>query len=288
MTDAPSPVPPAPVGRHDAVRCHDAWLRDDLPAWGTAARALFWVALEVPGPWGRTAATESHLDPEFGQWLDQWCSSRGGRLVLVRRPGRHADAHHMASRTLLIASSLAGRPWLGGVEASDPDELRARLDALGDQVLTLTADRHPDWLADQPGALLVCTNAKRDQCCALVGRPIAAAVEQLAPGRVWECSHLGGHRFAPTVLALPTGQVFGRVGVELAEQVLADLDAGVVSTTSAWHDRGRSHLPPADQVADIAVRLGLAGTPVQVDAGELPESCGKSAVPVSVWRLDAG
>jgi hypothetical protein len=48
-------------------------------------------------------------------------------------------------------------------------------------------------------------------CCALRGRPLAAALQARRPGRVWECSHTGGHRFAPIVLALPVGALYGRV-----------------------------------------------------------------------------
>jgi len=58
---------------------------------------------------------------------------------------------------------------------------------------------------------LVCAHSKRDVCCAVRGRPLAAALEARRPGRVWECSHTGGHRFAPIVLALPVGALYGRV-----------------------------------------------------------------------------
>lgn len=205
--------------------------------------------------------------------------------MLIRRPGRHADAHTSWRGRLLVASSLAGTPWLGGADLPDLAALAERVESL-DRVASLTEDDHPGWLSAEPGTLLVCTNARRDQCCALVGRPIAAAVAALAPGRVWECSHLGGHRFAPTVLALPTGQVLARVGTSLAQQALEDLDQGRLTTTTPRHDRGRSHLPPDQQVADIAARLGLPGAPVQRDTGVLPESCGKSAVPVAAWGLE--
>ncbi|HEU5385864.1 MAG TPA: sucrase ferredoxin [Streptosporangiaceae bacterium] len=47
---------------------------------------------------------------------------------------------------------------------------------------------------------LVCTNGKRDRCCAVRGRPVAAAIADATGWDTWESSHLGGHRFAATAL----------------------------------------------------------------------------------------
>ena len=74
------------------------------------------------------------------------------------------------------------------------------------------------------------------------------------PDRVWESSHLGGHRFAPTALALPTGQLLGRLTGSLALAALAALAHGQVVCPGPDHDRGRSHFAPARQVAEAFVR----------------------------------
>ena len=50
---------------------------------------------------------------------------------------------------------------------------------------------------------LVCTNGKRDACCARDGLPVARALAALRPDEAWECSHLGGHRFAANVALAP-------------------------------------------------------------------------------------
>ena len=84
--------------------------RADVSAYGTAARAEFWLAVEQTGPWGRSAATESHLPADLGRQLDEECSRRGGRLSLLRAPGPHADAHHRADAR--HTRVLRSRPWL--------------------------------------------------------------------------------------------------------------------------------------------------------------------------------
>ena len=47
-----------------------------------------------------------------------------------------------------------------------------------------------------------------------------AIEEQLGHGEVWQCSHLGGHRFAATVVHLPSGIQYGRLRVEHVRQLL--------------------------------------------------------------------
>ena len=44
--------------------------------------------------------------------------------------------------------------------------------------------------------LLVCTHGVHDTCCAVRGRPVAAALARRWPEATWECSHVGGDRFA--------------------------------------------------------------------------------------------
>ena len=99
----------------------------------------------------------------------------------------------------------------------------------------------------------MCANGKRDACCAIVGRPVAAAAAEAHPGRVWETTHLGGHRFAPTAVALPSGWTFGRLTAESAGR--RSTRSGPASSTS--RGRGRSVWPGPGQVAELAVRRHL-------------------------------
>lgn len=62
--------------------------------------------------------------------------------------------------------------------------------------------------------VLVCSHGTRDVCCGSGGTRLALDVhDTLAEAgiHVWRTSHLGGHRFAPTALLLPTGTMWGRL-----------------------------------------------------------------------------
>ena len=73
-----------------------------------------------------------------------------------------------------------------------------------------------------------------------------AALEALRPGRVWQASHLGGCRFAPTVLVLPLGLMYGRVPPSATPELVAAAEADEVIGTLL---RGRIGMPPAAQAA---------------------------------------
>jgi hypothetical protein len=112
--------------------------------------------------------------------------------------------------------------------------------------------------APQERTYLVCTNGARDPCCAIRGPAVALALDRIRPGQVYECSHLGGHRFAANVLVLPDGLCFGRLAARSAPALAGELDAGRLPLE---HLRGRTAYEPEQQAAEILVRrrLELAG-----------------------------
>ncbi len=272
VIDAESPVLSHATSALDA--CSVLTQHADLSAYGTAARARFWVALEQNGPWGRSAATDSHLDRGVGGHLERSCAESGGRLILIRRPGSHADPpaaapQRDAARRCYLAwtggssgDQRIPRPWLRTVLLDSPEQLlNVDLEALarGDLAgLTPTLA----GLSECPPVLLVCTNGRRDVCCAVRGRPVAAAGHAADPGRVWECSHTGGHRFAPTGVLLPWGRTLARLDLLEARTLLDSADTGHLppGLLGARHDRGSSALTPAGQAAESTVRTMLGET----------------------------
>jgi hypothetical protein len=319
----------AAVGNHGRSKpdaCSVLWDNAQASALGTAPAATFWVALEQNGPWGRQAATQSHLDPGVGKALDRMCQQAGGRFMLIRRPGTHAVGHHDRPQRVYLACGLAGRPWLLEADLDDPARL-ARLPrtALAGGDIDAVQDAMPELELSASPVLLVCTNARRDVCCAVRGRPVALESSLRRPDQVWECSHTGGHRFAPTGVLLPYGQAFARLS---SRSAVAAVDAATrgevpVELLGAEYDRGRSLLPAPGQAAESVVRqqiqelslLALSTTArprpgrentwqcrvSHVDgrhwdvvavrgsgANDRPESCGKDPVPTWEWLVFSG
>ena len=67
---------------------------------------------------------------------------------------------------------------------------------------------------------------------------------------VWECTHVGGDRFAANMVVLPTGDMFGRLDADTAPDVLTAYAAGRLL---AEHHRGRSGTTPVEQAVTALV-----------------------------------
>ncbi len=109
--------------------------------------------------------------------------------------------------------------------------------------------------------LLVCTHGRRDAACGKLGYGPYEGLRCRyagAPGeglRVWRVSHLGGHRFAPTLLDLPEGRLWGHLESEVLEDLV--LRGGPVDGLRRFY-RGWAGLGFYEQVVEreVFVREG--------------------------------
>lgn len=224
---------------------------------GTAPRANGWVAIEQWGPYGHDALLDSHFPRPVGEWLKGQLAALTIKPLLIRPAGAHADTKGArAPRRVFLASSIPGSSTLASFTIQHPDELYEV------DFHAITAGRidqaYPGTQIESEPLLLICSHAKRDICCAQRGRPIAKKLARrlelagMSPQQaVWECSHIGGHRFAPVGLQLPHGWVHGRFDIEQAAAIFADAQVGRVSMQNA---RGRSSQDQPTQIAEIAAR----------------------------------
>jgi Sucrase/ferredoxin-like len=263
------------------------------PMAGTAPAAPRWACLEHRGAWPRDVPR--HTDPAIVGFAAR-AAAAGFRLQLIRRPGRRGADDRVR---LYLADTTPPRAHTTIVTVAGPSELL-------DLPLPPQGARLPGRAVHDP-LLLVCTHGRRDRCCALDGRALVRALMDAGEPDVWECSHLGGHRFAPTALVLPTGYLYSRLDVATAVHARKAAELGEVETALC---RGRAAWPTAGQVADLAVRMAtgircadaltVTGTTVhgrdgaawRVDVRERvsaphPASCGAAALPVAFLEVVA-
>lgn len=229
----------------DDFRCTAASLADDEPLAGSAPTDTAWLFVEHPGPWGRRAVADARLPDDVRAFL---AGLEGVRVQLVRRPGGVSGP---GTRVFTARLGLTGAR-VGSTVLDDVADL-VHLD-----VAALAAGADPGLPAYDAPLWLVCTNGRRDRCCAEAGRPVAATLAGHWPEETWETTHLGGHRFAATLLALPSGLALGRLGPADAVRACRDLAAGRVPVDLV---RGRAGLDPRAQVAELHLRreLGVPG-----------------------------
>lgn len=218
-------------------RCAPASERRGDQLFATAAPAERFVLVEQPGAWGRNALRESRLSAAMLAELLARCHGANARLLLIRRAHRPAESRHWA---IVDARPGSEEIWWG---TFDDDADLCSLDPLA-----------PRGVPTRTPAFLVCTHGRRDPCCAGRGWPVAVALTEAFPEQTWQCSHVGGDRFAANVVLLPHGLYHGRVAPEDAVAIARRHVEGRVAIDTL---RGRSCFPPAVQAAQHFARTRL-------------------------------
>jgi Sucrase/ferredoxin-like len=225
---------------------------------------------------------DSELGPHAPPIWRNAMRARGIRVITIRRDLE--THHHRPMKGVRLVHVVAGRP---GTTTS-----RARRRVVDDlhQVVTATeslasgAGPGEGWEDDDAPYALVCTNGRHDPCCATFGRPLARSLRGSDwADRVWECSHIGGDRFAGNLLLLPESLYFGRCDGPAAERVLAGYDAGRLDLP---YFRGRSTFTLVEQAAEHFVRTELALD--ALDAITAAESLGDGQVSVRLADRASG
>ncbi|HET9058620.1 MAG TPA: sucrase ferredoxin [Acidimicrobiales bacterium] len=195
---------------------------------GTAGHYNGFLLVEQPLPWPSDVASIDVLRP-----LSDLCAQHNYRLQAVVRPGGNQGGQRR-----LISYRRAGTGWAAPLlrtevvvgEADLESATRALLEespaaqqtvpsaagSAGGPSASGSAGGRPPAVLD----LLVCTHGRRDACCGSRGAELYLAVGERPGVAVWRTSHTGGHRFAPTLVALPEASLWAYADVELVEALL--------------------------------------------------------------------
>jgi hypothetical protein len=210
------------------------------PLYGTASHFQYLFALEYNAPWTDKAVGDSTIPDDAKQALIAKVKAfPAARLVLIRRSERkqdgqihfyavHNDPQNAYYNTIMLES------YADLINLDLNDALIKHADS----------QREPLYM--------ICTNGNKDKCCAKYGmelyRYITTRVDR---SRVWQCSHVGGDRFAPNIVMAPQGAYFGRVMPHDFVQFVNDAENDMITLKNyrglSWYDR-------AGQSADYFAR----------------------------------
>lgn len=218
---------------------------------GTASTIRSWLLLEQPGAWGEHARERAYRaalgDAGWDRLREVWQAEQL-RPLIARRAGRATGR----PGSLIVGSARDGRQWLERLPAAALPEL---------DLAALAAGRPGHGEPLEGPLLAVCTNGSVDRCCAVRGRPLAAALAAVHPERTWEVSHVGGCHFAANLLVLPDGVLHGNVTPETGLAIAASALRGGLDPALM---RGRTTLGGAcasfASTAEVALRRRLAMT----------------------------
>jgi hypothetical protein len=179
------------------------------------------------------------------------------RLALIRQPDRTSGP-----LSLFWAFSHEHRPRLYRTHFTNYEDLR------------FDAQQMDGEIAEKLFA--VCTHGTHDLCCARFGNTIYTRMRAICEN-VWQISHVGGCRFAPNVVCLPHGIVYGRVESGDCEAIVSGYQQGSILVTKA---RGRSCYSKPIQAAEHFLRSEKNLT----DVGDL-SLIGASENPPGQWSV---
>lgn len=287
----PTPAPP--------TRCSD--ICRDIPLAGTAPVTERWWLIEHAGPWGSHAvrdATQPWISAGTDVHPDQ------ARILLIRRHVRRMSEHQSQFRRIFTFAAGDDVVWGATLHINEAPSI-TDFGSVPDDMAWQPTRKHP--------RVVMCTNGRRDRCCAERARPILDALPPDVSEQVWECTHIGGHRFAPVALTIPRGIALGRTTVQGLIELVRENRLDVMSV------RGRSDITAPEQAAEISARrhwslfsvntdLTIRAQPDQSDADKVtcntihpdgseyrvtltrrrtsdaPASCDQAAVPVTTWE----
>ncbi len=251
----------------DAFRCADAAAARDEPLYGTASFVRRWLLVEQPGSWGPDALLQSGLPERGARELRRRARAAGVRIVLIRRGVR--------------MSSERRQCYFIRTEDCDRYLARLALDSFQDLLdVDLVPLRDGGQIADASESaaplFLVCTHGRHDACCSIRGNQVSRVACADPKADAWECSHIGGDRFAANLVCFPHGIYYGRVDPDEVERLMADYSRGVISLD---HYRGRCCIPFPLQAAEYFVRrkVGSFGANDVTLASERPTRRGVAA-----------
>ena len=217
--------------------CSDLCLASGEPMLGTAAQVEVWLLLEYKLAWKPKAVRDNDLAAATQAWIEATIAAieatgRKARPQFIRRPEIDSAEINLfvAKDGRLLQHRSHGYDAIAGLGVG-------------------TAEFERFEQVDEP-QYFVCTNGQRDLCCARYGLPTYARLREVVGERAWQTTHVGGHRFAPNVLALPQGALYGRVFPDAVEDFVDTVENGALSIQ---HLRGRSAYPPLAQVAETRI-----------------------------------
>ncbi|MFP7364953.1 sucrase ferredoxin [Corynebacterium callunae] len=224
-------------------RCSDVMVE---PLAGTAKAGKGFILFEHPGSWSHDILDGHTFDPELTAQLKAFTKSANMGLQLIRKPGREGRRVEKC-HLFLVFSEAAIIEHL--IVDSAAEILELDLSGPGRNNATRITDP----------MLLICTHSKRDVCCAIKGRPLAAAIEpKFGELQVWESSHTKGHRFAPSMMLMPWNYSFGRLNEEATTTLF---EQAVDNKLFLPGNRGRGTLDARGQVAELGVATLLDALP---------------------------
>lgn len=225
--------------------CSDLSLEADEPLAGTVTRTSTYLLLESSDAPGKKAIEDSLVPDELKSKLKAYTKVNPTcKALLIRSP-----RSRLQPGIRFFVARAEPPTSLYDFHVSDYRDL---LEVDFSEVVA-GSPMYEDYRREAH-LYLVCTNGRRDRCCARYGPAVYSEMMNIVGNQpeieVWQSSHVGGHRFAANVIYLPDGIWYGRMRPDDVPGMLAAHRDGHLYLPRL---RGRGLYSPVVQAAEAAL-----------------------------------
>ncbi|NJN73583.1 MAG: sucrase ferredoxin [Limnothrix sp. RL_2_0] len=231
---------------------------------GTAGTVDHWLIMELPQPWTEKVFTEDPKIASFLKIIKKLIIKQGIKLrpLLITPDKTYSQPNEVRvmyyRRPQIQFAAFAKQEYILPEPKSAP-LIQEILQKIGGKPNNLEQYKQYLQLTDHIREIMICTHGNVDAACSRFGYPLYKKIrdEYAIQGdpstnstpelRVWRCSHFGGHRFAPTLIDMPTGQYWGHLTEDKMKQLL-QRRGDIIELKNNY--RGWSGLSKFEQIAE--------------------------------------
>ncbi|AFY40269.1 Sucraseferredoxin family protein [[Leptolyngbya] sp. PCC 7376] len=205
---------------------------------GTASTVDHWLIIELPQPWTAQVFTEDPKIAPLLKLIRTLILKQGIKLrpVLISPDKTYSSPDEVRviyyRRPKILFANFEKYEYI--LPESESSSLTQEiLRKIGGKSHNLNQYQQYLQSTDHIREILICTHGNVDAACSRFGYPLYKKIrseyaiqthlstKKTPELRVWRCSHFGGHRFAPTLIELPSGQYWGHLTNDKIDQILA-------------------------------------------------------------------
>ena len=195
---------------------------------GSAPQVDYWLIVEIPQPWPTAMFTEHPIISQIFPLIKKLIFRRG---VMVRPIAIAPDPEYSVPNFIRILyyqrparqfAKYTKEEYLVPEEKAIDVALGLLHRLLGKQNPIASFDAYKQD-TQHIREILVCTHTQVDLACGRFGTPIYRELRKRyghSTLRVWQSTHFGGHKFAPTLIDLPNGQFWGHLESDMLSQLV--------------------------------------------------------------------
>ncbi len=188
---------------------------------GSAPSIATYIAIECPQPWAANAIESKSVPENLRAFIQSASAAKHpAKFLLIQ-----AAKPNPTGETRVIVFHQQPFPSRGYTRQAFQFAQIADVAPFLDRYLAMPV-RTPVQKIESMRDYLVCTHGSHDTCCARFGKPFfhqalgIVAELGLNDVQVWQVSHIGGHRFAPTAIAFPDGRYYGGLDGEIFRAIV--------------------------------------------------------------------